>query len=104
MAGVYDSMKIKTRVLRHEVHHVPADYDNRISDSQWEAQVLRAGRRIPGLGIPHRKKGVVDLYDVSDAAPALVDATYSLRCYDGELSGWPRGPRRQMRNSVHFAR
>ena len=24
MAGVYDSMKIKTRALRHEVHHVPA--------------------------------------------------------------------------------
>ena len=123
MAGVYDSMKIKTRALRHEVHHVPApegfdfetqgftatdddtgvyyrpevgnhiligsgdptcdtqqwvdpdNYDNRISDSQWEAQVLRAGRRIPGLGIPHRKKGVVDLYDVSDDWVPIYDRT-----------------------------
>ena len=123
MAGVYDSMKIKTRALRHEVHHVPApdgfdyeaqgftaadddtgvyyrpevgnhiligsgdpacdeqqwvhpdDYDNRISDSQWEAQVLRAGRRIPGLGIPHQKKGVVDLYDVSDDWVPIYDRT-----------------------------
>ncbi|MDE0067274.1 MAG: FAD-dependent oxidoreductase [Acidimicrobiaceae bacterium] len=123
MAGVYDSMKIKTRALRHEVHHVPApdgfdyetqgftaadddtgvyyrpevgnhiligsgdptcdeqqwvhpdSYDNRISDSQWEAQVLRAGRRIPGLGIPHQKKGVVDLYDVSDDWVPIYDRT-----------------------------
>ncbi len=123
MAGVYDSMKIKTRALRHEVHHVPApegfdyekqgaaaadddtgvyyrpevgnhiligsgdpacdtqqwvdpdNYDNRISDSQWEAQVLRAGRRIPGLGIPHQKKGVVDLYDVSDDWVPIYDRT-----------------------------
>lgn len=123
MAEVYDSMKIKTRALRHEVHHVPApdgfdyeaqgftaadddtgvyyrpevgnhiligsgdpacdeqhwvhpdDYDDRISDSQWEAQVLRAGRRIPGLGIPHQKKGVVDLYDVSDDWVPIYDRT-----------------------------
>ena len=123
MAGVYDSMRIKTRALRHEVHHVPSpegfdyethgvtatdddtgvyyrpevgnhiligsgdptcdeqqwvhpdDYDDRISDSQWEAQVLRAGRRIPGLGIPHQKKGVVDLYDVSDDWVPIYDRT-----------------------------
>ncbi|HJL82609.1 MAG TPA: FAD-dependent oxidoreductase [Acidimicrobiales bacterium] len=114
MAGVYDSMNIKTRALRHEVHHVPApqgydfmadglvgadddtgfyfrpetgnnvligsvdpdcdprefvdpdDYDTTLSQEQWEAQVLRANRRIPTLGVPHEKKGVVDLYDVSD--------------------------------------
>ena len=123
MAGVYDTMKIKTRALRHEVHHVPSpegfdfeahgvaaadddtgvyyrpevgnhiligsgdptcdeqhwvdpdNYDTRISDSQWEAQVLRAGRRIPGLGIPHQKKGVVDLYDVSDDWVPIYDRT-----------------------------
>jgi sarcosine oxidase subunit beta len=123
MAGVYDSMNIKTAALRHEVHHVPApegydfmanglvgadddigfyfrpevgnnvligsidpecdprvfvdpdDYDTSLSDSQWEAQVLRANRRIPTLGVPHDKKGVVDLYDVSDDWIPIYDRT-----------------------------
>ena len=114
IAGVYNSMNIKTKALRHEVHHVPApegfdfmnkgvvaadndsgiyfrpevgnhiligsgdpdcdprefvdpdNYDTSLSQSQWEAQVLRANRRIPSLGIPPEKKGIVDLYDVSD--------------------------------------
>jgi len=44
----------------------PDDYDTTLSQEQWEAQVLRANRRIPTLGVPHEKKGVVDLYDVSD--------------------------------------
>ena len=115
MAGVYESMNIKTRALRHEVHHVPSpagidyendglhtsdsdlaiyvrpesgnniligsedpacddqvwvddpdDYDNVVSDAQWNAQVLRLARRMPTLGVPNEKKGIVDLYDVSD--------------------------------------
>jgi sarcosine oxidase subunit beta len=115
MAGVEDAMNVKTRALRHEVHHVPApegvdfeaqgchtsdgdmgiyfrpdagnhiligsedpecdprvwvddpdDYDRAITEAQWEAQVYRLGRRIPTLGIPVERKGVVDLYDVSD--------------------------------------
>ena len=115
MAGVEQSMRIKTRALRHEVHHVPApagldfrltghhvsdgdqaiyfrpeagnailigsedarcdpqiwvdnpdDYDREITQSQWEAQVYRLARRLPGLRIPHEKRGLVDLYDVSD--------------------------------------
>jgi len=123
MAGVYDEMNIKTRALRHEVHHVPApkgfdfmsdgfvgadddagfyfrpevgnnvligsvdaacdprdfvdpdNYDKMISDDQWEAQVLRANRRIPTLGVPHEKKGIVDLYDVSDDWLPIYDRT-----------------------------
>jgi len=123
LAGVRDTMNIKTRALRHEVHHVPApggfdfeangvvaadddlgiyfrpevgnhiligsgdpvcdprefvdpdDYDTALSDSQWEAQVLRANRRIPGLGVPHDKKGIVDLYDVSDDWIPIYDRT-----------------------------
>jgi len=123
LAGVYDAMNIKTRALRHEVHHVPApngvdfdavgvtaadddlgiyfrpevgnnilvgsgdpicdarefvdpdDYDGRIDDEQWEVQVLRANRRIPGLGMPHEKKGIVDLYDVSDDWIPIYDRT-----------------------------
>ncbi len=123
LAGVRDSMNIKTRALRHEVHHVPApdgfdfeahgvvaadddlgiyfrpevgnhiligsgdpacdprewvdpdDYDPAVSDSQWDAQVLRANRRIPGIGVPARKKGIVDLYDVSDDWIPIYDRT-----------------------------
>jgi sarcosine oxidase subunit beta len=115
LAGVEETMKIKTRALRHEVHHIPApegfdyehlgmhtsdgdqaiyfrpevgnhilvgsedpecdpqvwvddpdDFDREVSKEQWEAQVYRVARRIPDLKIPHERKGVVDLYDVSD--------------------------------------
>lgn len=115
MADVEDDMTVKTRPLRHEVHHVPAppDFDfgsdgittsdgdlgiyfrpesgnhilvgsedppcdqrewiddpdrfNRgVTERQWEAQVYRLARRIPSLPIPNGRKGVVDLYDVSD--------------------------------------
>jgi len=115
MAGVEDEMRIKTRALRHEVHHVPSpagfdfehdgmhtsdgdtaiyfrpevgnhiligsedpdcdpqdwvedpdDYDTTVSKAQWEAQVYRLAKRIPSLGIPNERKGVVSLYDVSD--------------------------------------
>ena len=124
MAGVADSMKIKTRALRHEVHHVPSPdgldfekdgyligdddlgtyfrpevanhilvgsqdpdcdpqiwvedpdvYDREISDDQWRAQVLRLARRLPELGVPNQKKGVVDLYDVSDDWIPIYDKT-----------------------------
>lgn len=115
MAGVEKTMKVRTRALRHEVHHVPAPadfdfeadgihtsdgdtgiyfrpdtgnhilvgsedpecdprvwvgnpdrYDRNVTEAQWEAQVYRLARRIPTLPIPHERKGVVDLYDVSD--------------------------------------
>ncbi len=123
MAGVFDAMNIKTRALRHEVHHVPSPsgfdfmsrglvasdddlgiyfrpetgnnilvgsgdpvcdqrefvhpdhYDTSLSESQWEAQVLRANRRMPQLGVPHEKRGVVDLYDVSDDWIPIYDRT-----------------------------
>jgi len=123
MAGVYESMNIKTRALRHEVHHAPApqgvdfeadgvtaadddlgiyfrpevgnhiligsgdpvcdereyvdpdDYDQTINAEQWEVQMLRANRRLPALGMPHDKKGIVDLYDVSDDWIPIYDRT-----------------------------
>jgi glycine/D-amino acid oxidase-like deaminating enzyme len=124
MAGVADSMAIKTRALRHEVHHVPSPagfdfekdgmlvgdddlgtyfrpevgnhilvgsqdpecdpqvwvenpdvFDHNITDSQWRAQVLRLARRLPALGVPGEKKGVVDLYDVSDDWIPIYDKT-----------------------------
>jgi sarcosine oxidase, subunit beta len=115
MAGVEAGMKVKTRALRHEVHHVPAppgfdfeadgihtsdgdtgiyfrpesgnhilvgsedpdcdarvwvedpeSYNRNVTEAQWEAQVYRLARRIPTLQIPIERKGIVDLYDVSD--------------------------------------
>lgn len=115
MAGVEAGMKVKTRALRHEVHHVPSPpefdferdglhvsdgdmgiyfrpdagnhilvgsedpecdarlwvrdpdrFERGVSEAQWEAQVYRLARRIPTLPIPTERKGVVDLYDVSD--------------------------------------
>lgn len=124
MAGVADSMGIKTRALRHEVHHVPSPdgldferggylvgdddlgtyfrpevgnhilvgsqdpdcdpqiwvenpdhFDRRVTDDQWRSQVLRLARRMPALGIPSDKKGVVDLYDVSDDWIPIYDKT-----------------------------
>jgi sarcosine oxidase, subunit beta len=124
MAGVADSMKIKTRALRHEVHHVPSpdgidfekdgmlvgdddmgtyfrpevgnhilvgsqdpdcdpqiwvedpdEFERAITEDQWKAQVLRVARRIPSLGVPAEKKGVVDLYDVSDDWIPIYDKT-----------------------------
>jgi sarcosine oxidase, subunit beta len=114
MAGVEDGMKVKTRALRHEVHHVPSppdfdfehdgyhtsdgdtgiyfrpesgnniligsedpdcdpklwvdpdDFNRTVTEQQWEAQVYRLARRMPSLRIPNERKGIVDLYDVSD--------------------------------------
>ena len=115
MAGVEDEMNVKTRALRHEVHHVPSPpdfdfehdgyhtsdgdtgiyfrpesgnniligsedpdcdprvwvdepdkFDRHVTEQQWEAQVFRLARRMPSLRIPNERKGIVDLYDVSD--------------------------------------
>jgi sarcosine oxidase subunit beta len=44
----------------------PDDFDRQVSERQWQAQVYRLARRIPGLRVPNRPSGTVDLYDVSD--------------------------------------
>ena len=123
MAGVYDSMHIKTRSLRHELHHAPAppdfdfehdgfnvadadtgiyfrpdtgnnvllgstdpdcdprefvdpdDFNREITASQWEAQLLRYAKRVPSAGMPHERRGVVDLFDVSDDWLPIYDRT-----------------------------
>ena len=124
MAGVEDDMNIKTKALRHEVHHVssppgfdfekdgvhtsdgdnaiyfrpetgnsiligsedpecdpkewipnPDEFNREITDSQWKAQGYRCMRRIPNLEEPSRKRGVVDLYDVSDDWLPIYDST-----------------------------
>ncbi len=53
----------------------PDDYDTEVSQEQWEAQVLRLARRMPDLGVPNTKRGVVDLYDVADDWIPIYDKT-----------------------------
>ncbi|MEP6973339.1 MAG: FAD-dependent oxidoreductase [Actinomycetota bacterium] len=122
LAGVEETMNIKTRALRHEVHIVPAppgvDYehegfhtsdgdqgiyfrpesgnniligsedppcdpqvwveepdtfDRAVTRAQYQAQVYRVARRIPGLQVPSEPRGLADLYDVSDDWIPLYD-------------------------------
>lgn len=53
----------------------PDVFDRDITGEQWEAQVLRLSRRMEGVGMPGRKRGVVDLYDVSDDWIPIYDRT-----------------------------
>ena len=41
------------------------NYNNEFTD-QWDNQVHRYAQRVPTLGIPSKRRGIVDLYDVSD--------------------------------------
>lgn len=98
LAGVYDSMNIKTEAIRHETYHVPgppdvdfttdppcdpqvpvdADADlGELTLDGWETNTMRINRRIPSLGVPppHEKKGVVDRYDKSDDWIPIYDRT-----------------------------
>ena len=53
----------------------PDEFNRQVSTGQWETQVLRLARRLPGVGMPPTKKGVVDLYDVSDDWIPIYDRT-----------------------------
>ena len=64
----------------------PDNYNTSLTDSQWEAQVLRFNRRVPSAGVPHEKKGIVDLYDVSDDWLPITIGQISM------VSTWPLGP------------
>lgn len=44
----------------------PDHYDDQVSEAQWKAQVYRLAKRMPSLGIPNERKGLVSLYDVAD--------------------------------------
>ncbi len=52
----------------------PDDYDRDFTE-QWTAQVLRVCQRVPELELPNRKRGVVDLYDVTDDWIPIYDAS-----------------------------
>jgi sarcosine oxidase subunit beta len=53
----------------------PDVFNRDITPEQWEAQVLRLARRLPDLGVPNVKRGVVDLYDVADDWIPIYDKT-----------------------------
>jgi len=61
------------------LHWVDPDHQGQIDLDQWEAQVLRLNRRLPTVGIPHQKRGIVGVYDVSDDWIPIYDRT----CIDG---------------------
>jgi sarcosine oxidase subunit beta len=53
----------------------PDDFDASVTPAQWDRQVLRLARRIPGLQVPNARRGVVGLYDVSDDWIPVYDRT-----------------------------
>jgi len=56
----------------------PDDFDRNFTN-QWTTQALRIAQRMPGIGIPGKTSGVVDLYDVSDDWIPIYDRS----CIDG---------------------
>jgi sarcosine oxidase subunit beta len=58
---------------------VDPDNFNRDFTDQWTAQAYRMGQRIPTLGVTGQRRGVVDLYDVSDDWIPIYDKS----CIDG---------------------
>ena len=59
MAGVEDTMKVKTRALRHEVHHVPAPPDFDFEADGFHTSDGDTGLLPPRVGQPHphRQRG-----------------------------------------------
>ena len=53
----------------------PDDFNKELTDAQWQAYAYRVGQRIPTLGIPSKRQGIVDLYDVSDDWIPIYDAS-----------------------------
>ncbi len=56
----------------------PDNYSRNFTD-QWTVQAQRLGQRFPGIGIPNRPKGCVDLYDVTEDWIPIYDRS----CIDG---------------------
>ncbi len=44
----------------------PDQLDETLDHDEFQLGVLRASRRLSGLGVPHQKKGLVSAYDVTD--------------------------------------
>jgi sarcosine oxidase subunit beta len=57
----------------------PDHFDRAVSAENWERTTLRLARRIPALGIPRVRTGVVGLYDAAEDWLPIYDRT----CVDG---------------------
>lgn len=53
----------------------PDAADPRVTAERYDAQVTRAARRLPGLGVPNRKSGIAGVYDVADDWTPIYDRT-----------------------------
>jgi glycine/D-amino acid oxidase-like deaminating enzyme len=53
----------------------PDKVDLHVTNERYEAQVLRAARRLPELRVPNRPSGVVGVYDVADDWTPIYDRT-----------------------------
>lgn len=57
----------------------PDDFDRLVTADVWQRTTLRLARRIPDVGIPRTRTGVVGLYDAAEDWLPIYDRT----CYDG---------------------
>ncbi len=53
----------------------PDDYHPSVTRALYEAQVYRAARRLPDLGVPVRPRGIAAVYDVADDWIPIYDKT-----------------------------
>ena len=53
----------------------PEDADPHVTAATYEAQTLRAARRVPGLTVPNRPTGIVGVYDASTDWTPIYDRT-----------------------------
>jgi sarcosine oxidase subunit beta len=53
----------------------PDTVNDRPTVAQFEAQVLRASRRLPGLGVPSQPSGIVGVYDAATDWTPIYDKT-----------------------------
>ncbi len=53
----------------------PDDYHPSVTRSLYEAQVYRAARRLPDLGVPNQPRGIAAVYDVADDWIPIYDKT-----------------------------
>jgi sarcosine oxidase subunit beta len=51
----------------------PDEVDLGLDGSEWDTHVYRLARRIPALGVPLQRRGVVGVYDVSDDWMPILD-------------------------------
>jgi sarcosine oxidase subunit beta len=51
----------------------PDHFDETVSEDDFQLSMLRAARRLPELGIPHSKRGLVALYDATEDWTPIYD-------------------------------